>query len=214
MRLALASAALLLAACAPTRQAGPGPDRPAAPAPNGGSSASRAVDPEYARLSTPEKLDRTLASPSTRAVLEGRAGSPTSRVVPEQGSSYGRQVQDVPFAVRAVHGRRSSPYAAGSSITLRLPGPPAQPPPAPPGQPQLVVKETDGPQPPTVQAGRDYFVLARDVGIWAGGTTATVIVLTSPVDVFLVEPDGLVRGQGPWADFAEPLDTFRRRLAR
>ena len=206
----------LLTACAPIeRQPRPAPppgqDRVPAPAQVGAAS-STAPDPTYAALPIPEKLHRTLAAPGTRAMLEGHTGMASSQVVADQTATYGRHVTDVPFSVRAVYSRRPTPYVRGALIALRLPGEPAQPPPAP-GRPQPMVKEVDGPEPPRLEAGRDYFVLARDVGVWAGGTTDSVVVLTSPVDAFLIGADGLVHGQGPWADFTEPLDAFRRRLS-
>ncbi len=166
------------------------------------------MDSAYRRLSIPEKIERTLQAPSTRALLEGRTGAPTRRVVPEAGATYGRQVTDLPFDIRAVYSPHPTRYAPGFTVTLRLPGPPGQPPPGRPGQPQLHVAESDGPEPPRLESNRGYVVVAHDVGIWARGTTGTVVVLTSPTDAFLVH------GQGPWGDFAEPLDTFRQRLAR
>lgn len=158
-------------------------------------NSSHIVGPNTGGLSIPQQLDRSVKLPGIKGVVRGVVGTPLVRTLPS-GVPLG-VVTDFPFSVKAFDGPGPSPYPTGVPITLRVPG----------GATGSVrVRDNDA---PTVTAGEELFVFVRNQEVIGGGNTSAVLVASSRMDVFVVR-NGVVYGQGEWAQLAEPIAIFEK----
>ncbi len=159
------------------------------------------LPPDAKNLTPPQRLDRIKTLPGPRGFLLGTvAGQPNvhrvAGIAPDP--SLEPIVTDYPFQVMEFIGVGRSPYPLGSTITVRVLG----------GTLNGVAMKTEE-DVPTLVTGHQYLVSVRGQAQIAGGSSATVQVISIAGDVWDVD-NGAVRGGAEWAGIAEDLPTFRR----
>ncbi len=157
--------------------------------------------PEYDSLTIPQKLDRSLSLPGIRGLVLGRIGSGKSTLL-RPGTGDQAIVTDYPFALTGSYGRLGADYRAGLTVTLRVPA----------GCLNGLCGSVEAA--PSVRSGEDVYVFVRDQGDVWGRNSATLLIVSSVFDVFEVVNGQIVRGQGPWSSFVEPVQVFERHFGR
>ena len=161
------------------------------------TSASCVVGADYASLTVPQMLDRSMTYSSMFGVLRGTVGTPQARTLPEVRNAPGGPVADYPFRPRGFAGRAGAPaYEAGRQMVLRVP----------------TDRQECGGR-PVLAPGDEAYAVVRDQGGMAGGNTAGVLVVTAATDVYTVRA-GRVHGQGTFNGFSEPIEQFEAHFRR
>lgn len=169
------------------------------------SDSLQGVAPWAQGLTPDQLLDRSLSQPGVHGVVRGVVGSPSTEVLPNPDRSQGNLLTtEFPFTIQALLGPEPSPYHAGETVTLRIPGGQI-------GNRGMSVEDA-----PQVKAGESVYVYVTDkppffAQQW-GSNTSTMLVAISDDDVFVIR-NGFVYGQGAFARLAEPVSTFQRHFA-
>jgi hypothetical protein len=168
--------------------------------PQSASASSMSVLPGYEQLSPAQMLDRSMSLPGMHGIVRGVVGRGTVTQL-----SDGETVTDFALTITDARPTAGPPERVGAKLTLRVFGGCM-----PAAGRTLCAGSPDAPQ---VATGDDVFVFVRDQGSQLGGNTNSRLVASSSADVLTVR-GGLVQGQGEWAGYSEPVDSFLRHFTR
>jgi hypothetical protein len=190
-----ATSVLVLAGCSATTAAAPKAEQRVVHVHNVLSG----VDPG---LSNSDLLNSLIGPPHVLGFVKGVVTGPGSSVEVQMNHSVA--FTDFPLRVTGFVGPVPSPYAKGSSITLRVPG----------GSMAGTMYIEDGA--PSVVPGQTLYVLYRNQGKFGGGNSAGRIVASIAGQDVFYDNAGTVSGQGRFRPeaWSEPEAVFEAHFPR